>query len=134
MSYWVLAAGCLSLAFVLAHVLGGGADVHLPMLASPLSDVLKGYVSVIWHSVTASMLLCSGLLFTAAWRPSLRMALTLVVVIHYGLFAALFLFYGIVRFQSVFVMPQWIGFLLILFIALIGLPKGMSSRTLEVQQ
>lgn len=127
MSYWIAAAGFLSLAFVLAHVVGGGADVHIPVLESDLSDVLKGYVSVIWHGITASMLLCSVLLLTASWWPAQRTTLTLIVVVQYAMFAALFIFYGTVRFQSVLVMPPWIGFVAILLVALAGLYREKRS-------
>lgn len=129
-SYWLAIAGVLSFAFTLAHIIGGGGEVYSPILESELFDVLKGYVSVIWHGITATMLLCSVLLMIAAWRPSLRVSMTLTVVIHYALFVALFLFYGAVRFQSVFVMPQWIGFAIISSVALAGLWKS-NHTTME---
>lgn len=130
MSYWIATAGFLSLVLTLVHVIGGGVDVHVPILQSGLSDVLKGYVSVIWHAITATMLMGSVLLLIAAWLPSLRRTLTLIVIIHYGLFTALFVFYGAIRFQSVFVMPPWIGFLIITLVALVGLCKenGIALR------
>ena len=84
------------------------------------------------HGVTASILLCIGVLLTAAWMLSLRMTLALVVVIHYGFYTALFLLYPVVLFQSVVVMPQWVGFLLTIVVASIGLWQGINNRTIGV--
>jgi len=121
MSYWLAVAGLFSCAFTFAHITGGGDLVHLPMLESELTDVLKGYASVIWHGITANMLVCSVLLLIAAWRPLQRKTLSLVVISHYTLFAVVFIFYGITRFQSVLVMPQWFGFAGIAILAIVGL-------------
>lgn len=120
-SYWVATAGALSLALTLVHVIGGGADVHGPILDSALDETLKGFVSVVWHMITACMLLSSAMLLTAACCPSKRSILTLIVIVQYGLFTMIFLFYGVVRFGSVFVMPPWIGFAIITALATIGL-------------
>lgn len=129
-SYWIALAGVLSFAFTLAHVTGGGELVHSPILESEIVDLLKGYVSVIWHAITATMLLCSVLLLIAAWRPTQRLSFALIVIFHYALFAALFIFYGAVRFQSVFVMPQWIGFVIISLVALMGL-RSVNRKSLD---
>ncbi len=132
MSRWIAIAGFLSFLFVVLHVVGGGADVHEPILDSGLTDVLSGYVSVIWHLVTASMLVCTALLLAAAWLPSQRVVLTLVVVAQYALYAALFVFYGVVRFDSVLVMPQWIGFGVIALLALVGVVPGRGQAPGEM--
>ncbi len=114
-------AGLLSVGLTFAHVAGGGVDVHIPILESELTDLLKGYVSVVWHGVTATLILCSILLFLAARYQHYRVILTSIVVAQYAAFIAIFLFYGIVRFQSLFLMPPWIGFSIIVIVALAGL-------------
>jgi len=131
MSYWISAAGVLSLVFVMFHIFGGGSGVHEPLLNSAQSVELKGYVSVIWHGVTASMLLCAALFLIAARNLRLRKALTLVAVVQFAAFAALFIFYGLTRMGSVLVMPQWIGFLLIAGVALVGLYVDQSDGDYE---
>jgi hypothetical protein len=117
----VAAAGVLSLVLGVAHVFGGGVDVHDPLLSSEIAPLLKGYVSVIWHSVTVAIFLCSGLLLIAAKRSDLGSLLAGIVIVYYGAFAGLFLFYGIARLGSVLLMPQWTAFLIIAALAAVGL-------------
>jgi len=133
MSYWIAAASALSFGFLLLHVIGGGAGVHLPMLKGGLSSELQGYVSVLWHGFTVSMLLCSALFLIAALRPNLRKALTLIPAVQYVGFATIFLLYNWIRFGSLFVMPQWVGFLVIVLIALVGLWRKEPARTLKLR-
>ncbi|MEP2717313.1 hypothetical protein [Pseudophaeobacter sp.] len=114
-------AGVLSLALTAVHVLGGGPDVHVPLLESNATDVLKGFVSVIWHAVTANLLICSAMLLIAAVNKTYRGLLTGLVLANYVAFMGLFLFYGITRLGSVLVMLPWIGFAAIIFVSVIGL-------------
>ena len=133
MSYWLAIAGVLSSGFVLLHVVGGGADVHAPLLTARLAGELQAYVSVLWHGFAVSMVLCSGLLLIATWHRGTRKVLTLVTVVQYVGFAGVFLFYGWVRFDSVLVMPQWIGFLAIVLVALVGLWRDPQVSFRQVQ-
>lgn len=122
-------ASALSLALTAAHVFGGGVDVHVPLLATDASDVLKGFVSVIWHGVTTNLLICSLMLLIAARNRSYRTMLTGLVITNYLAFTGLFLFYGITRLGSVFLMTPWIGFAIIVSVAAAGLwvdRKGIS--------
>jgi len=133
MSYWIAVAGALSFGFLLLHVIGGGAEVHVPMLEAGLSRELHGFVSVLWHGFTVSMLLCSVLFLMGALRAKARTLLTLIPAIQYAGFAAIFLLYNWVRFDSLFVMPQWIGFAVIVLIALIGLWRDTRAESLQTQ-
>ena len=117
----IATAAGISLALTFVHIGPGGSDVHAPLLASDLPDILKGYISVIWHGVTAIMLINSALLATAAIKPELRWTLSGIVILQYIGFVALFLFYGLARFGSVTQMPPWIGFLVIIAVAGAGL-------------
>jgi hypothetical protein len=117
----IATASALSLALTAAHIFGGGGDVHVPLLASDASDVLKGFVSVIWHGVTANLLICSLMLLIAARNQSYRMMLTGLVIANYLAFTGLFLFYGITRLGSVFLMVPWISFATIVSVAAVGL-------------
>jgi hypothetical protein len=122
----IATAGTLSLVLTAIHVIGGGADVHVPLLESDASDVLKGFVSVIWHGVTASLLMCSAMLLIAARHRFYRVMLTGLVISNYLAFTGLFLFYGITRLGSVLLMPPWIGFAIIAVVAAVGLSMDKS--------
>lgn len=120
----IATAGVLSFGLTAVHIFGGGADVHVPILESGLSDLLKGYVSVVWHGVTAALIINSILLLIAARRPAVQQLLTSIVIVHYMAFVVLFLFYGITRLGSVILMPPWIGFLIIVAVAALGLRQS----------
>lgn len=114
-------AGVLSLILTAVHVFGGGADVHVPLLESNAADVVKGFASVVWHGVTVALLMCSVLLFMAARHEAYRTMLTGIVIVFYLAFAGLFMVYGILRFGTVFLMLPWIGFLVVVGVAALGL-------------
>jgi len=111
MDYWMLAAAVLSAILLLAHVIGGGKDVHQPMLSSALSVELKAYASILWHATTALLFVGTGALLWAAMGWGAGMATAILV--QYLAFAGLFLFYGFTRLKSVWILPQWMAFLLI---------------------
>jgi hypothetical protein len=114
-------SGVLSVTLTALHVFGGGPDVHVPLLESNASDVLKGFISVIWHGVTATLCLCSVMLLIAARNETYRNILTGLVIANYSVFAGLFLFYGVTRLGTIFLMLPWVGFVAISIVALIGL-------------
>lgn len=117
----IATAGILSVLLTAIHIFGGGADVHAPILASELDPLMKGYSSVLWHGVTASLALCSGILLLAAKREGERELLTWIVIIQFAAFAAIFAYYGITRFGTLFLMPQWIAFLIIIAVSYFGI-------------
>ena len=119
MDYWLLTAAGLSAVLLLAHIIGGGRDVHTPMLASEMSGELKAYASIIWHAATAVLLIGSGVFLWAGVGHGAGMAL--VILMQYLAFACLFLFYGVSRLKSVWIMPQWVAFILIAMVGGIGL-------------
>lgn len=117
----IATAGILSVLLTAIHIFGGGADVHAPILVSELDPLMKGYSSVLWHGVTASLALCSGILLLAAKREGERELLTWIVIIQFAAFAAIFAYYGISRFGTLFLMPQWIAFLIIIAVSYFGI-------------
>ena len=117
----IATAGILSAILTAIHIFGGGADVHAPILASELDPLMKGYSSVLWHGITASLALCSAILLLAAKRERERELLTWIVILQFAAFAAIFAFYGITRFGTLFLMPQWIAFLIIIGVSLGGI-------------
>ncbi len=127
MNRWIAAAGVLSTATLLLHVIGGGADVHAPILQGNLSTLLKAYASILWHAITVVLVINSAALLVAAVQTGPRRIIVWLVACQYLGFAGLFIFYGIGRLGTLFLMPQWIIFLAISGFALLGLRAGSSS-------
>jgi hypothetical protein len=121
MNLWLLAAGCAALLLDLVHIFLGGREIHRPMLASHWPEPAKAVWSVVWHAVTAVMALGGLALIAAAFLPSQAFALSVLPI---GLFlsvAGLFIGYGLIRLGTVRILPQWVAFLAISVLAVIGL-------------
>jgi len=119
MDYWILAAAGLSALLLFAHVIGGGKQVHVPMLESDMSRLLKAYTSVIWHGISAILAIGTGAFLWAAMGRGDGMAI--VIAVQYLAFVGLFLLYGVKRLKSIWVMPQWVAFLMISVFTGVGL-------------
>jgi hypothetical protein len=126
----LFAAACLSVFTFGVHVFLGGPEIHVPLLASNASELVRAVGSVVWHAVSALLLLNSLALFYAAGNPSMAKPLVMLVVLQYLSFVALFTGYGLARFGSITVMPQWTGFLIMSALALwgIGALNGAKRR------
>ena len=124
----IATAGVLSLILTAIHVFGGGADVHGPILASELDNVLKGFSSVVWHAVTANLLLCGFMLLYASYNKVVEKPFTLIVIAHFLAYAGLFMFYGLSRFDTLFVMMPWVAFLFISAVATIGISRNRKAK------
>jgi hypothetical protein len=126
----LFAAACLSIFTFSVHVFLGGPEIHVPLLASNASDLVRAVGSVIWHAVSALLFLNSLALLYASKKPSLAKPLVILVVFQYFAFVALFIGYGLARFGSITVMPQWTGFLVMSALALwgIGAGNGLKQR------
>jgi hypothetical protein len=124
----LVAAACLSIFTFGVHVFLGGPEIHEPLLASNASELVRAVGSVVWHAVSALLFLNSLALFYASRKPSMAKPLVILVVFQYLSFVALFTFYGLARFGSVTVMPQWTGFLAMSALALWGIGAGNSAK------
>ncbi len=124
----LFAAACVSVFTFGVHVSLGGPEIHAPLLASNASDLVRAVGSVIWHAVSALLFLNSLALFYASTKPSTAKPLVLLVVFQYLSFVALFTGYGLARFGSVTVMPQWTGFLVMSALALWGIGTFNRSK------
>lgn len=128
MNRWILASSLLSFAVVLVHVFAGGPDVHDPLLAANASAILNTYVSVLWHATTAVLLLDAVALLVAAFHRGSRGALVGIVTGQYLAYAALFVGYGLDRLGSLVITPQWIAFVVISAMVLIGVrPRARTT-------
>jgi len=121
MNYWILSSGALSIVTLFLHIFGGGREVHVPVLKSDLSVGLKAILSVIWHAITAILALNGAALLLAAVLPGIRKPLVLLVSSQYLAFAFLFIFYGLSRLGTLRPLPQWIIFIVLAGLALVGL-------------
>lgn len=120
MSKWIAAAAFVSLVTMVIHVRAGGPEVHDALLAADIPVILKTYVSVIWHASTAVLLVNSVALAVAAVSAPMRRPLVWVVVLQYLAYAALFVAYPLVNLGTLSDMPQWLVFIAISALALMG--------------
>jgi hypothetical protein len=121
MNLWLLAAGMAALVLDLFHVFPGGREIHRPMVASHWPEPAKAVWSVVWHAATAVMALGGLALIAAGLLPDHALALAALPVALFLSTAALFLAYGMKRLGTVWVLPQWVAFLGISTLALVGL-------------
>ncbi len=124
MNYWYLGAAGLSGLTVLAHVFGGGPEVHAPVLQSGLSDYFKAIFSVIWHAISAILIINSLVLLGAGLGRPRGEAGALIVGVQYFSFAVLFVFYGLSRLDNLSQMPQWAVFFAVPLLVFFGWRSG----------
>jgi hypothetical protein len=93
---------------VLLHVIGGGAEVHLPTQAAGLTPTLKAFAAVLWHAVTVALIVFTAALAWISFRPNQPLALTLIAI-QLG-WTGLFIYYGLTQLGTLAIMPQWVIF------------------------
>ena len=120
MNVCLLAAGVAALVLDLVHIFPGGREIHRPMAASHWPEPAKAVWSVVWHAATAMMALGGVALIAAGLLPDQALALAVLPVALFLSAAALFLFYGLKRLGTVWILLQWVGFLGISALALVG--------------
>lgn len=125
MNRWHLAASALMGLTFVVHVFGGGPEIHVPIQASELSEYLRAISAVLWHAVSV-ILAVFALAYLWAAKNNAPALIWQMTVIQLG-FAALFLWYGIALLGTIWPMPQWIIFLLIPAVSLIGQRRRPSS-------
>lgn len=123
MNRYLMTAGAFAGALTLAHIIGGGIDVHAPLLQTQADTQLAAYISILWHAVTASLSIIAASLVFSGIRPTNSVAVAVVAISLCIAFAGLFLVYGISRLGTIWLMPQWVAFLVIAAISVIGLTK-----------
>ncbi len=111
MKKFMIAAAALMFATLLAHVFGGGPEIHAPIQASEISPYLHAISAVIWHAITIILLVFSVALAGLVKHPN-RALERVMIAIQLG-FAFLFLFYGFRLLGNIIDMPQWVAFMLI---------------------
>lgn len=121
MNAWLLAAGTATLLLDLVHIFPGGREIHRPMVAASWPEPAKAVWSVVWHAVTAVMALGGLALIVAAILPDHALALAALPIGIFLSWTGLFLFYGLHRLGNLHLLPQWVAFLVISVLGLVGL-------------
>ncbi|MBL4627521.1 MAG: hypothetical protein JKY00_05690 [Roseicyclus sp.] len=106
-----LAAGLIMATITVLHTVGGGTDVHQPLLAQVDTAEMQLYVSVLWHFATFALVTMTATLLWAAFDfPARQATAVLCAVLTTGV-ALLFFGYGITRLGTIWTAPQWLLFL-----------------------
>jgi hypothetical protein len=121
MNAWLLSAGIAALLLDLVHIFPGGREIHRPMVASHWPEPAKAVWSVVWHAVTAVMAFGGLFLIAAAFLPEHALALSLLPIALFLSAAGLFIVYGLKRLGTLRILPQWLAFLVISGLGLVGL-------------
>lgn len=121
MNLWLLSAGVAALLLDLVHIFPGGREIHRPMVASHWPEPAKAVWSVVWHAVTAVMAFGGLALIAAAFLPDQALALSVLPLALFLTAAVLFIVYGLIRLGTVRVLLQWVAFLVISVLGLVGL-------------
>ncbi|TCL00478.1 hypothetical protein BXY66_3121 [Shimia isoporae] len=130
MNYWMASAGGLLLLTAYVHVFMGGPEIHDVIQASALDPGVRGVAAVIWHAITAILLVYAVVCASLAKSPNRGLALHIIAV--QICFAALFVFYGLTLLGNLSVMPQWIIFLTIPAVMAMGLRSEKAQRRANV--
>ena len=121
MNILTLIAALMSALTLGVHTFLGGPEIYDPILGSDLENIFKTIFAVTWHIATTVMIVNSAALLYAAFKPEQRVGIVALVSLQYLAWAGLFIFYGLTRLDSIWPMPQWIAFILIPALALLGL-------------
>lgn len=121
MNGFLMTAGVAALALDLVHIIYGGREAHQPALASSWPAPAKALYSVLWHAVTAMMAFGGVCLIAASIFPDQALALSALPIALFLSAAGLFLYYGMKRLGTVRILPQWVAFLTISALAVLGL-------------
>jgi hypothetical protein len=117
----LISAAILSALAGAVHVFYGGVKIHRPLLQSNASRLVRAVGSVVWHAMTALMLLNAIALLYASSQSAVSTPLVILIIAQYLAAAALFITYGISRFGSLLVLPHWLGFLAMAVLAFWGI-------------
>jgi hypothetical protein len=119
-SWWFVGAGAVSLTTSALHVLGGTGEILAPLLASNLPTAVKSVFDVMWHQITALLLVGGCAALIAAVRPAWRLPVAVLIGGHYAIITILFLALGAIWFSSPWPMPQWVFFGAVSVLLVIG--------------
>ncbi|MFF5447552.1 hypothetical protein [Streptomyces sp. NPDC012888] len=122
MNGWLLTAGGIGAATTVIHILAGGRSIVRPLLGSEVAVEPKRTLHVVWHMVTADLLLSSGALLALAFAAAPSTALVLFIAAQFFAYAAVFLIVTLTADwrRPLLQLPQWMLLLPVAILALIG--------------
>lgn len=120
--YWII-AGFLNLITFFLHLIGGQFDLVTPMLKTSLSLEKGSQLVGAWHMVTIILLVTSYILIAAGFGKKYSKNLELIKLTGY-LNLSFCLPFIIASFYYGLLVPQWIFFLPIGVLTIIGLGKA----------
>ncbi|MER7496443.1 hypothetical protein OQI_29485 [Streptomyces pharetrae CZA14] len=122
MNGWLLAAGGVAAVTTLIHATAGGRSVVRPLLGSAVAAEPRRTLHVVWHMVTADLLLSSIALLALAFAAAPSTALVLFIAAQYLAYAAVFLTVTLAADwpRPLLQLPQWMLLLPVGVLALIG--------------
>lgn len=122
MNGWLFAAGAVAAATTLIHVIAGGREVVRPLLGSRMSVEPRRTLHVVWHFVTADLLLSAVALILLALRAEPDAPLVLFIAAHYFAYTVAFLIGTLTVDWSrpLLRLPQWMLLLPVGILAVIG--------------
>lgn len=121
---WLLVAALLSFATAALHVVGGTPEIMSPLNASNAPLLSKGIAEVMWNQITLLLIVGGWVFWRAATRSKSPAELLLTIIALYSGITILFIASGIGLFSSVWVMPQWTLFLVMVLLAIVGLTRN----------
>lgn len=104
----LLSAAALLALTAAVHVVLGAPEVYEPLLAATAAPVLRLYLSLLWHFVTAFFLLGALASVWAAFAPLARHQTAACVAVLLMAMGALFAGFGLAVLGEVWTAPQWI--------------------------
>ncbi|MCG8492246.1 MAG: hypothetical protein MI743_11570 [Sneathiellales bacterium] len=117
----ILVAGLLSLLGMVIHAVVGGDEVRIPLDQSDLSVLIRSVSNVVWFFTTGILTINGIALIIAAFHMKYRIPLILMVCSQYLVLSVLFIGYGMFQMDNPADLPQWVLFVVIMILALLGL-------------
>ena len=116
----MIAAGLTALGAAV-HIWMGTPEILSPVLASSLDLTVQAVLAVVWHAISALLIVFA---LATAWLVTHRnTALGITLLALNAGFVVLFLAYGVALLRSVWPMPQWILFTAIAAAMTLGLRR-----------
>ncbi len=124
-TYWII-AGILNLFTFFLHLIGGQLDLVNPMLDSNLTIEINSQLVGVWNMVTIILVATSYILLKAGFKQKYTANLELLTFIGY-LNLSFCLPFVLSGFYYGLLVPQWIFFLPIGVLTLLGLKKAKKN-------
>lgn len=123
LNLWWAAAGISSLLTTLLHVFGGSPEFMGPYASMGMEPKFYAMIEVFWNQITL-LLAAVGIAFLiAAKRGEKAMDMVLFINVIYLGIAIIFIVAGLVLLPSLFVLPQWVLFGVMVVVGQIGWHK-----------